>query len=96
MHPGQWLRKFESDTQRVPSFLESNLVFFLKSSYLILLIKVLVRRITYPSDKSLYSYHYMISKKLFLLQRSRCKSDLLCENDKKNVLLSAFFTWKTQ
>jgi len=33
-------RKFESGTKHTPSFLESNSVFFLISSYLILLIKV--------------------------------------------------------
>jgi len=42
------LRKFKSGTQRVPSFLESDVVFFLKSSYLILLIKVLVSKSYLP------------------------------------------------
>jgi len=38
------LRKFESGTKRKPSFLESNSVFFLISSYLILLIEVPVTK----------------------------------------------------
>jgi len=40
--------KFESRTKRVPSFLESNGVYFLKLSYLILLINVPVNKSYLP------------------------------------------------
>jgi len=42
------LRKFESGNKSIPSFLESNGVFFLISSYLILLIKVSVNKSYLP------------------------------------------------